>query len=71
MLLFFIYQVYHLVMVSINLKKAIAVEQAEENARKESEADAKLAEAQAALEEAKRLKEEAERLAMGNSGAEK
>lgn len=68
MLLFFIYQVYHLVMVSINLKKAIAVEAAEEKARREqelenqrsSDADVKLAEAQAALAEAKRLKEEAE-----------
>lgn len=68
MLLFFIYQVYHLVMVSINLKKAIAVEEAEEKAKREldsvdqkaSEADAKLAEAQAALEEARRLKAEAE-----------
>ena len=60
MLLFFIYQVYHLVMVSINLKKAIAIEEAEEKAEKENEADAKLAEAEAALAEAKRLKEEAE-----------
>lgn len=60
MLLFFIYQVYHLVMVSINLKKAIAVEEAEQKAQKEQEADAKLAEAEAALAEAKRLKEEME-----------
>ena len=60
MLLFFIYQVYHLVMVSINLKKAIAIEEAEEKAEKESQADAKLAEAEAALAEAKRMKEEAE-----------
>ena len=68
MLLFFIYQVYHLVMVSINLKKAIAIEEAEEKARREmelenqksSDADEKLAQAQAALEEARRLKEEAE-----------
>ena len=68
MLLFFVYQVYHLVIVSINLKKAIAVEAAEEKAKRElelesqksSDADAKLAEAQAVLEEARRLKEEAE-----------
>ena len=57
MLLFFIYQVYHLIMVSINLKKAIAVEEAVNRA--EAETNEK-AEAQAALEEAKRLKAEAE-----------
>lgn len=34
MLLFFIYQVYHLIMVSINLKKAIAVEAAMEKEKK-------------------------------------
>ena len=61
MLLFFIYQIYHLIMVSISLKKAIAIEQAEEVAKATgSDADAKLAEAQAALAEAQRLKEEAE-----------
>jgi signal peptidase len=60
MLLFFVYQVYHLIMVSINLKKAIAAEEATEASQKESEAAAKLAEAEAALAEAKRLKEEAE-----------
>ena len=67
MLLFFIYQIYHLVIVSINLKKAIAAEEAVEKAQKEAEteakeqeAQAKLAEAQAALEEARRLKEEAQ-----------
>ena len=60
MLLFFIYQVYHLIMVSINLKKAIAAEEATDVAQKESEAAAKLAEAEAALAEAKRIKEEAE-----------
>jgi signal peptidase len=58
MLLFFIYQVYHLIMVSINLKKAIAAEerQLEQNEEKESA----LAEAEAALAEANRLREEAE-----------
>ncbi len=66
MLLFFIYQVYNLIMISIRLKKAIAVENAEELAKAGlNKADAKQAakdkdEAQAALEEAKRLKEEAE-----------
>ena len=60
MLLFFIYQVYHLIMVSINLKKAIALEEATKKAEEEGSAEQKLAEAQAALEEAKRLKEEAE-----------
>lgn len=60
MLLFFVYQVYHLIMVSINLKKAIAMEEAAEKAEKENEAQAKLAQAQAALAEAQRLKEEAE-----------
>ncbi len=64
MLLFFIYQIYHLVVVGINLKKAIAVEEAEERAAKEDAAAeaaaAKLAEAEAALAEAKRLKEQAE-----------
>ena len=60
MLIFFVYQVYHLINVSINLKKAIAAEEATETAQKESEAEAKLAQAQAALEEAQRLKAEAE-----------
>ena len=57
MLLFFIYQVYHLIMVGISLKKAMAVEDAVKKAEAES---AEKAEAQAALEEAKRLKAEAE-----------
>lgn len=60
MLIFFIYQIYHLVMVSINLKKAIAMEEAAAKAEQDSRAEAKLAEAEAALAEAKRLKEEAE-----------
>lgn len=66
MLLFFIYQVYNLIMISIRLKKAIAVENAEELAKAGlNKADAKQAakdkdEAHAALEEAKRLREEAE-----------
>ena len=72
MLLFFIYQVYNLIMISIRLKKAMAVENAEEiaNARIQQEKAEQAAdeaarakdEAQAALEEAKRLKEEAEAL---------
>lgn len=60
MLAFFIYQIYHLVMVSINLKKAMAVEEAQKQENQDSLADEKLAEAQAALEEAKRIKAEAE-----------
>lgn len=72
MLLFFIYQVYNLIMISIRLKKAMAVENAEEiaNARIQQEKADQAAdeaarakdEAQATLEEAKRLKEEAEAL---------
>lgn len=73
MLLFFIYQVYNLIMISIRLKKAVAVETAKEAAiaqeeaaqkaaaqRQEtaSEADAEVA--QKALEEARKLREEAE-----------
>lgn len=66
MLLFFIYQVYNLIMISIRLKKAIAIENAEELAKAGlNKADVEQAakdkdEAQAALEEAKRLREEAE-----------
>lgn len=75
MLLFFIYQVYHLIMVGINLKKAVAVENAvaqeeavararqkdgEDEGNAEEEAKRLKAEAEAALAEAKRLKEEAE-----------
>ncbi len=66
MLLFFVYQVYNLIMISIRLKKAIAVENAEELAKAGlNKADVEQAakdkdEAQAALEEAKRLREEAE-----------
>ena len=66
MLLFFFYQVYNLIMISIRLKKAIAVENAEELAKAGlNKADVEQAakdkdEAQAALEEAKRLREEAE-----------
>lgn len=68
MLLFFIYQVYNLIMISIRLKKAIAVENAEELAKAGlNKADVEQAakdkdEAQAALEEAKRLREEAEEI---------
>ena len=64
MLLFFIYQVYNLIMISIRLKKVMAVEAAkeaaaqaeEENKAKNSDAEA----ARAALEEAKIMREEAE-----------
>ena len=64
MLLFFIYQVYNLIMISIRLKKAVAVEAAKEDAAaaaEESNAkDSDAAAAKAALEEAKRMREEAE-----------
>ena len=75
MILFFIYQVYNLIMISIRLKKAVAVETAKEEAlAREKAAQAAAAEnkaaedkaadeaeaAKAALEEAKRLREEAE-----------
>lgn len=65
MLLFFIYQVYNLIMISIRLKKVMAVEaakeaaaQAEEEENKAKNRDAEAA--RAALEEAKRMREEAE-----------
>ncbi|MBQ4428054.1 MAG: signal peptidase I [Oscillospiraceae bacterium] len=64
MLAFFVYQVYHLIIVSINLKKAVAIENAEENAKLSKDLeDAQRAkeEAAAALAEAKRIKEEAEK----------
>ncbi|MDD6188791.1 MAG: signal peptidase I [Clostridiales bacterium] len=81
MLLFFIYQVYHLIMVGINLKKAVAVENAvaqqaavEAQGGNETADEAKRmkAEAEAALAEAKRMKEEAEAaLAQARKDAEK
>ena len=74
MLLFFIYQVYNLIMISIRLKKAVAVETAKEAAIAQEEAARKAAAqrqeasasesdaaaAQKALEEARKLREEAE-----------
>lgn len=64
MLLFFIYQVYNLIMISIRLKKVMAVEAAKEaaaQAEEENKAKNRDAEAaRAALEEAKRMREEAE-----------
>jgi signal peptidase len=60
MLLFFIYQVYHLIMVSIHLKKAIQAEEAAKKNQEQDDIEAKRAEAEAALAEAKRLKAEAE-----------
>lgn len=66
MLLFFIYQVYNLIMISERLKKAMAVETAKEiEAAKNTGAEAAASEvqsAQEALEEARRMKEEAEAL---------
>ena len=60
LLLFFIYQIYNLIMVGINLKKAMAVEEATKKAAAEDEAAEKVREAEAALAEAMRLKAEAE-----------
>jgi signal peptidase len=60
MLLFFIYQVYHLIMVSINLKRAIAEEEAAKQNEQQEDIEKKRAEAEATLEEARRLKAEAE-----------
>ena len=66
MLLFFIYQVYHLITISINLKKAIANRQAAKDAeaalaeakRMREEAEAIRAQAQADLEKAKQVSDE-------------
>ena len=73
MLAFFIYQVYHLITVSIKLKRAVAKENAAEDAsaqnEKLAEAERARAEAEAALAEARRLKEEAEALAAQNAAA--
>lgn len=63
LLLFFIYQVYNLIMVSINLKKAVAVEEAKERAIAEAKAenDVKLqGDAQNAMAEAEAARAEAE-----------
>ena len=65
MLLFFIYQIYHLITVSMKLKRAVAEEEAEkmkDNQERTASDESKqmMAEAEAALAEAKRLKEEAE-----------
>ena len=71
MLIFFIYQVYNLIMISIRLKKAVAVETAKEAEQARVEAEQKRqeekaqsqkakSEAEEALEEARRMKEEAE-----------
>lgn len=71
LLVFFIYQVYHLITVGIDLKKAIAVETAPaqadtdallaEAAKAKAEAEAARAEAEAALAEARRLREAADK----------
>ncbi len=61
MLIFFIYQVYHLIVISMRLKKAIAEETAEsQNDQAMQEAMQAKKEAMEALEEARRLKQEAE-----------
>lgn len=59
MLLFFIYQVYNLIMISIRLKRAIAVEQAKEQANEQLAAREELEKARKYLEEAKAIKKEA------------
>ena len=65
MLLFFAYEVYHLIVISIQLKKATALEAAQEAQAANADVDAKLAEmqrlaaeAEAKLAEARRLAEE-------------
>ena len=66
MLIFFIYQVYNLIMINIRLKKAIAIENAQEIEEARTAAggsgddEAIRSEAEAKLEEAKRMREEAE-----------
>lgn len=75
MLIFFIYQVYHLIMVSINLKKAVALEAAQAADKQNSTDDDKQAakqaraEAEKILAEAQRIREEAEALKAGNETA--
>ena len=64
LLIFFIYQVYHLITVSIDLKKAIAVETAREQAEAAAQATPKAGEetdTSAILAEAARAKAEAEK----------
>ena len=66
MLIFFIYQVYNLIMINIRLKKAIAIENAKEieearaSAGGSGDDETIRSEAEAKLEEAKRMREEAE-----------
>lgn len=59
MFLFFIYQVYHLIMISISLKKATMMEEIEKKALEEEDMRLQLEKAREELEEARRLKEEA------------
>lgn len=60
-LLFFIYQVYHLIMISIRLKKAVAVEAVQEaKASGNDDAAAKLEEARKMREEAEAIRAQAE-----------
>lgn len=61
LLLFFIYQLYNLIIVSINLKKAIAREGANDSAAMANlEAEKAKAEAEAMMEQALRMKRQAE-----------
>ena len=60
MLLFFIYQVYNLIMISIRLKKAIAVETAQEQELARQQVEKQAEEKQAEQEKAKKEKEAAQ-----------
>lgn len=67
MLLFFIYQVYNLIMINIKLKKAVAIENAKaaEEARlamRQEDGEAAANEAEAKLAEAERIRAEAEEM---------
>lgn len=70
MLLFFGYQLYHLIVVSIQLKKAVALETAQEAESSAANVDAKLAEAQRLAAEAQAKLEAAQRLAEENKKIE-
>ena len=60
MLLFFIYQVYNLIMISIRLKKAIAVETAQEQELARQQVEKQAEEKRAEQEKAQKEKEEAQ-----------
>ncbi len=70
MLIFFGYQIYHLIVVSIQLKKAVAIEAAQEAGAASAAVDAKLAEAQRLAAEAQAKLEAAQKLAEENKRKE-